>query len=146
MTPSIRPARADDWPAIQALLEARNLPLDGAESHLGDFLVAPRSASEGVAGVAGLERYGNVGLLRSVAVADDLAARGLGTALLRALLRLAGERGIETVYLLTTTAADWFPRFGFTAVRREDLPRALGESAELRGACPGTAIAMQLRL
>ena len=146
MTPTIRPARREDWPSIRALLEARNLPIDGAESHVVDFLVATDPASNAAIAVAGLERYGEVGLVRSVAVADDVAARGLGSALVRALLRRAGEGGIGAVYLLTTTAAGWFPRFGFRVVRRDDLPQALGESAELRGACPGTAVAMELHL
>ena len=146
MTPTIRPARTEDWPSIRALLEARNLPIDGAESHVVDFLVATDPASNAAIAVAGLERYGEVGLVRSVAVADDVAAQGLGSALVRALLQRARERGIGAVYLLTTTAAGWFPRFGFRVVRRDDLPQALGESAELRGACPSTAVAMELRL
>lgn len=146
MTPIIRRARTEDWPSIRALLEALNLPIDGAESHVADFLVATNPPSNIAIGVAGLERYGEVGLIRSVAVADDVAARGLGSALVGALLQNAGERGIGAVYLLTTTAADWFPRFGFRVIRREDLPQALGESAELRGACPSTAVAMELQL
>jgi N-acetylglutamate synthase-like GNAT family acetyltransferase len=146
MTPTLRPAHADDWPGIRGLLEARQLPVDGAEAHLRDFLVATNGVTGALIGVAGLERHGGVGLVRSVAVADDVAARGLGTALVRALLLRAAERGIGAVYLLTTTAAGWFPRFGFRVVRREDLPPALGESAELRGACPGTAVAMELHL
>lgn len=146
MTPSIRPARVDDWQGIRALLVARDLPIDGAEAHVGDFVVATSGAPGPVIGVAGMERYAGVGLVRSVAVVDGVATRGLGTALVRALLERAREQGMRELYLLTTTAAGWFPRFGFRVVRREDLPKALGESAELRGACPSTAVAMQLRL
>jgi hypothetical protein len=36
------------------------------------------------------------------------------------------------VGLLTETAADYFPRHGFTAVDRDPLPAALTASAELR--------------
>jgi amino-acid N-acetyltransferase len=146
MTPSLRAARAEDWPSIRILLQARELPVDGAEAHLPDFLVATSGGSGEIIGVAGLERYGDVGLVRSIAIAHDEAARGLGTALVRTLLQRARDEGVRELYLLTTTAAGWFPRFGFTVVRREDLPHALGESAELRGACPSTAVAMQLHL
>lgn len=146
MTPSIRHACAEDWPSIRALLEARELPLDGAEGHVGDFIVATRGVTGPVIGVAGMERYAGVGLVRSVAVVDDVATQGLGTALVRALLERARDEDMRELYLLTTTAAGWFPRFGFRVVRREDLPPALGESAELRGACPSTAVAMHLRL
>jgi amino-acid N-acetyltransferase len=143
MTPPIRPARSGDWPSIRGLLEARHLPTGGAETHLPDFLVATSETSGVVLGVAGLERYGEIGLLRSVAVGDDLAGKGLGTALVRALLERAREGGVRDVFLLTTTAADWFPRFGFTVARREELPDALNASEELRGACPSSAIAMR---
>ena len=146
MTPVIRPARIEDWPSIRTLLEARDLPIDGAEAHVPDFLVATTGAPDALIGVAGLERYGEVGLIRSVAVANDVAAQGLGTTLVRRLLERARELGIGAVYLLTTTAASWFPRFGFTVIRREDLPQTLGASAELRGACPASAVAMQLSL
>ena len=143
MTPSIRLARASDWPSIRALLEARHLPTDGADTHLPDFIVATNETSGAVLGVAGLERYGNVGLLRSVAVADNLAGNGLGTALVRALLERARGGGVRDVFLLTTTAPDWFARFGFTVARREELPEVLNASEELRGACPRSAVAMR---
>lgn len=143
MTPPIRPARSSDWPSIRGLLEARHLPTGGAETHLPDFLVATSETSGVVLGVAGLERYVDVGLLRSVAVVDDLAGKGLGTALVRALLERARGGGVRDVYLLTTTAPDWFPRFGFTVARREELPEVLNASEELRGACPSSAVAMR---
>jgi len=146
MTHTLRAARAEDWPSIRKLLEARDLPVDGAEAHLPEFLVATSGASGDVIGVAGLERYGDVALVRSVAIAHAEAARGLGTALTRAVVNHAREGGLRALYLLTTTAATWFPRFGFTVVARGELPAVLNESAELRGACPTTAVAMQLHL
>jgi hypothetical protein len=44
--------------------------------------------------------------------------------------------------LLTETAAEYFTRFGFAPVDRDRLPDSLGESAQLRGACPDSAQAM----
>jgi amino-acid N-acetyltransferase len=143
MTRPIRPARASDWPRIRGLLEARHLPIEGAETHLTEFVVATSETGGAVLGVAGLERYGEVGLLRSIAVVEDLAGKGLGTALVRALLERARGGGVRDVFLLTTTAPDWFPRFGFTVARREELPEVLNASEELRGACPSSAVAMR---
>ena len=145
MTPTLRAARPEDWPGIRRLLEARDLPVEGAQVHLAEFLVATGTSTD-VIGVAGLERHGDVGLVRSVAVAADEAARGLGTALTRAVLSRARREGLRSLYLLTTTAATWFPRFGFAVVSRDELPAALNASAELRGACPSTAVAMRLLL
>ena len=146
MTPNIRPARPEDWPSIRALLEARDLPVAGAEAHLRLSLVATDATSSVIVGVAGVERYAEDGLVRSVAVTTEEAGTGLGTALVRALLQRAREEGLRALYLLTTTADRWFPRFGFIVVRREDLPEALSASEELRGACPSTAVAMALQL
>jgi len=140
----VRPASADDWPAIEQLLGTRELPADGARSHLEGFLVAEES--QVVVGCAALERYAEVGLLRSVAVAEPLAGRGLGRELVLRSIDLARRRGIRELYLLTTTAADYFPRFGFEPLPREALPAVLSASEELRGACPASAIAMRLAL
>ncbi len=140
----IRPATPEDWGAVEQLLRARQLPLAGARAHLQHFLVAVEG--ETAVGCIGLERYGDTGLLRSLAVAETHAGRGTGRALVSGLLDLAGRLGLRDVWLLTTTAADYFPRFGFEVVAREALPSSLGASEELRGACPASATAMGLAL
>ena len=70
-----RNATLDDWGVVSALLSKLNLPLEGAESHLPHFILAFDEANQ-LAGIAGMELYGDVGLLRSVAVADP--GKGLG--------------------------------------------------------------------
>ena len=127
---------------ITALLDQHRLPLAGARDHVADFLVATEDAR--VIGVAGLERYGDTALLRSVAVSSPGA--GLGTRLVQAVLEYANQTGVDTVVLLTTTAAEFFPRFGFTTVTREDVPAAVHASAEFQGACPVSATVMRLVL
>ena len=146
MNPRIRRAGQSDWSAVRRLLQERNLPLDGAEQHLASFLVATEEGKGAVVGAVGLERYGDIGLLRSLAVAENLGKHGVGTALVHALIEQARGSGMRALFLLTTTAADWFPRFGFISVRREDLPASLAASDELRGACPASAVAMRLSL
>jgi amino-acid N-acetyltransferase len=80
-------------------------------------------------------------LLRSAVVDPASRGRGIGAALTRAALDLVDGAG-AAVGLLTETAADWFPRFGFIPVDRSTLPPALEGSVELRGACPVSAQAM----
>ncbi len=141
--PRIRPATAADWPQIASLLRGADLPLDGAADHLGDFYVA--AGDDGaLAGVAGLERYGDAALLRSVVVATR--GQGLGQWLVRHTLDAARARGIRQVVLLTTTAADFFPRFGFRRIARDAAPAAVQESQEFQGACPDTAVVMAVDL
>ncbi|HEU5170560.1 MAG TPA: hypothetical protein VFU46_08475, partial [Gemmatimonadales bacterium] len=67
MSAALRPAAPADYPAVAALLGASRLPLDGVPAALGGFVVA--EADRKIVGVAGVEAYGDAGLLRSVAVA-----------------------------------------------------------------------------
>jgi amino-acid N-acetyltransferase len=112
--------------------------------HLRDFVVA--EAGGAMVGCAGIERYGATALLRSVAVAEPERGTGLGGRLTHACLAAARAAGIATVVLLTETADEYFPRFGFRAVERAALPASVSASAELRGACPDSARAMLLEL
>jgi N-acetylglutamate synthase and related acetyltransferases len=68
---------------------------------------------------------------------------GLGLALVDRILRHARERGLGAVYLLTTTAEGYFPRFGFTRVARDEVPDPVRASVEFREACPASAVAMR---
>lgn len=143
-TPSIRAATADDRAAVHALLRDAALPLDGVPDDLAHFLVAEQDGA--LVGVIGLEAYGEVGLLRSAAVAAALRSSGVGERLVRALLDAARTAGIRELTLLTTTAEAWFPRFGFERITRDDAATALQASEEFRGACPASATTMRLRL
>jgi len=138
----IRPATADDWTAIERLLITSDLPLDGARSHLRSFVVAEHDGK--ISGCAALERYGTNGLLRSVAVDATRRGNGVGEELVRQILNVARAEGIESVVLLTTTASEWFPRFGFR--RATEAPVGVKASAEFRGACPESAVLMSLDL
>jgi len=137
----IRPAGPRDLPDIIALLEAGKLPLAGLDAHVATTLVARRNAR--VVGCAALEIHGTVGLLRSVAVDETRRGEGLGHQLTQAALDLARARGVRTVYLLTTTAAAFFPRFGFREVSRDDVDPAVQRSVEFTKACPADAVAMR---
>lgn len=141
-TISLRPAHAADWPAVESLLTAHRLPLDGAREHLSTFVIA--EAGREVVGCAGAEPRGDVALLRSVAVAPGLQHQGIGGQMAALVLEEARRRGFRAVYLLTTTARDYFRRMGFTPADRATAPLALQGSAEFKGACPDTADFMVL--
>ena len=61
-------------------------------------------------------------------------------------LDLARSLGADAAYLLTTTAGDFFPRFGFAPVERADVPDDVKQSIEFRSACPSSALAMRVAL
>jgi amino-acid N-acetyltransferase len=99
-----------------------------------------------VVGTAALELYADGALLRSVAVEPQQQGRRLGHALTEAALRLARDHGVDTVFLLTTTAERFFPKFGFEPIAREDVPASVRASIEFQSACPASAIVMRKRL
>ena len=140
----IRGATAADLPAVIGLLEENKLPLAGIERQVATTLVAQRSAH--VVGCAALEVFGTAALLRSVAVDETRRGEGLGHQLTQAALDLARARGLARVYLLTTTAAAFFPRFGFREVARTDVDHAVRDSVEFTTACPASAVAMRVDL
>ena len=134
---NLRPARPADLPAIVALLRDCGLPPEGADVHLGDFVVVPEG--DALAGCGGVELYGDVALLRSVAVAPAARGRGIGSAIVRRLVDDAAEADVEHLYLLATAAADWFAGLGFEPADRAAAPAELQESAQFTGACPADA-------
>jgi amino-acid N-acetyltransferase len=140
--PEVRLAIAADYPAVIALLEAAGLPSAGVPRALADFLVA--DTESGLAGTIGLERYGSAALLRSAVVRPGDQGSGIGAALVRALLDRARDGEIREIYLLTTTAERWFPRFGFAPIAREQVPDGVRASVEFREACPASAMVMRL--
>lgn len=136
----LRPARAEDHDRVLQLLELADLPRAGVDDSYARFIVAESAGR--VVGVAGLEVHGTDGLLRSVAVAADMRGRGLGGALTDEVLKAAARDGITRVYLLTTTAADFFPRCGFHRIDRDAASEAVKASLEFRELCPSSSVVM----
>jgi amino-acid N-acetyltransferase len=135
-------ANVDDAADILRLLERNRLPLDGLTDHLATAIVARQDGR--IVGSAALEIYSGAALLRSVAVDPALQRHGLGHELTEAALRLARELGVADVYLLTTTAAEFFPKFGFAEIARDEVPSAVKASREFTAACPSSAIVMRM--
>jgi N-acetylglutamate synthase-like GNAT family acetyltransferase len=140
-TPTLRAATMRDLAAVEALLTASGLPLDGVREALADFVVA--EADGALVGVAGLELCGEHALLRSVAVVPEWRSKGLGRALVTRLIADAEARGIQALFLLTTTAEQYFPGFGFTPIAREEVPADVQTTGEFQSACPTTATVMR---
>jgi amino-acid N-acetyltransferase len=137
-------AQKKDAAAVLALLEQNQLPVDGLTEHLPTTVVAREDGR--VIGSAALEVYEHGALLRSVAVNPAVQGQGLGHALTDAALRMAGEYPIDDVFLLTTTAENFFPKFGFERIARDEVPASVQRSVEFTSACPSTAVVMRKRL
>jgi amino-acid N-acetyltransferase len=137
-------ARPEDLDSVLGLLTAHRLPLDGLLDHLATMLVAREDGE--IVGSAALEVHPDGALLRSVAVAPGRQRHGLGAELTEAAIDLARQHRMPAIYLLTTTAERYFPRFGFERVTRADVPEAVRTSVEFTSACPSSATVMRKRL
>ena len=141
---TIENGRRDSIPEVVAFLTANRLPEAGLADHATDLLVARQRS--GIVGSAALEVYGGDALLRSVAVDPAFRGTGLGQRLTRAALDRARGRGATRVFLLTETAAAFFPKFGFTAIDRSSVPESIRGTVEFASACPAAARVMVLEL
>jgi amino-acid N-acetyltransferase len=138
---AIEGARPSDLASIRWLLDIQFLPsADITEEALRYFLVYRDQL--GVSGVIGLERCGDVALLRSLVVASERMGRGIGKGLVAAAESLAAKLQVRSIYLLTTTAADFFESRGFRRIRREQAPPQIQSTQEFSSLCPASAVLM----
>lgn len=108
----LRPAVPADRAAIEALLGAESLPVEGLRTE--DTVVALDEGA--VVGAVALERYGSASMLRSLVVAPTHRRQGIGRRLVGAALDIARWSGGEEVLLASEDAEDYFARFRFVAV------------------------------
>ncbi|MFN2602802.1 MAG: arsenic resistance N-acetyltransferase ArsN2 [Gemmatimonadaceae bacterium] len=138
---TVRRGSAHDITAVEDLLTKTKLPRLDVNDLIDSFIVAEDNGR--VMGVAGVERHGEYGLLRSVAVDPAAQGRGVGRALVEHLIAESNEKGIAELYLLTTTAEKYFPVFGFAMISREATPVEIQETSEFTDLCPSTATVMR---
>lgn len=134
----IRRPEGNEAALYRDLLVAAGLPPDGLDACLRDALVAV-DATGAVRGGVALEVYGEAALLRSLAVAPRDRGAGLGRRLVERVVELAADRGVGRLVLLTETAAAFFETLGFAPASRMEVPAAVQQSVQFRGACPQSA-------
>ncbi|MBN1220961.1 MAG: GNAT family N-acetyltransferase [Anaerolineae bacterium] len=140
----ITPAESTDAKKIGKLLQAAELPADDFIQHLRHFLVAKENGA--LIGAIGLEVSGEFGLLRSLVVAPEFRGLGMGQELCAQILVYAKTLGVRELYLLTTTAAEFFPKLGFQRMDREHVPASIQATQEFATICPATAACMVKKL
>lgn len=140
----IESAQPADKEAVIALLEQGQLLTEDLPIGLPDFFIAKEEGRP--VGVAGLERFGPVALLRSVAVDPQYQGKQIAAQLVGRLLQTTQASGLQDVYLITTTADRYFKRYGFQIVSRQDVPAAIQQTQQFSDLCPSSAIVMKRAL
>lgn len=140
----VRSARPEDLGTLRLLLESAKLDHADLEKFLDNVLVAETGGK--IAGMIGLETYGSTGLLRSAIVGAAFRGAGIGRMLVAKLEERARRQKITALILLTTDAAGYFSRLGFSAISRSEIQGDILRSNQFTGSCPASATVMQKRL
>ena len=137
----IRPAQASDLTVATAWMSAEGLPNDDLTvDHMDSFIVATQVGEP--VGMIGIERFAEVGLLRSLIVDTACRGAGLGARLVMALELSARNEHIDELWLLTIDADRFFTRHGYVVVERDAAPEVIRNTAEFSALCPGDAVLM----
>lgn len=123
---TVRPATVHDVPAIQALV--RPLALEGIlldkeavayYEAIQEFLIVEGAAGQ-VLGCGALHvMWQNIAEIRTLAAAPAARGRGVGHALVAALVERARRLGVASVFCLTFEV-DFFKRQGFRVMENQD--------------------------
>jgi amino-acid N-acetyltransferase len=130
-----------DKEVVTSLLKETDLLTDDLPADLTNFLLARDEGT--LVGVAGIELYREVGLLRSIAVRPDHQGKGIARKLVEQLLAVADKQEVQAVYLITTTADHYFDRYDFAVVNREQVPEAIQQTRQFSSLCPTSAVVMK---
>ena len=134
----IVPASPADWVDIKRLLDGSALSTDDLSPDLLENFLVLREGQILVA-VVGIEGIGPAALLRSLAVSEHLRGDGMGRHMVAAAEVLARRRGVVSLYLLTTTAADYFSKLGYRNTPRETAPAGIRDTPQFSGLCPASS-------
>lgn len=138
---STRPSQA----ATKALLARCDLPTEDLDGLSFEHFLGLGSA-DAPSGVVGLEVFGSVALLRSLAVAPEARGLGHGKTLVDAIEGYARGLGVTELYLLTTTARPFFESLGYAPADRSAAPEPIRATREFSSICPGSAAFLVKRL
>jgi len=141
-SPLLRLARAEDVDGISQLISSATLPAVEVAEWLSSFWVLDDAGT--LLGCAGIERYGDAAVLRSVVVDASLRGSGEGARMTEHALAFARDDGARRCYLFTMTASEFFSRFGFERCRLDDFEPAARKSWQWQGISGSEALAAQV--
>jgi len=134
-------AGADNESEIKQLLAGCDLPYEDITAALVKHFLLVWDGARLIA-VIGLEVKNQVALLRSLAVDAEYRNRGIATGLVGEIEDYAKSLNLDTLYLLTVTAEDFFKKCGYLPTARDSAPVGIQGTAEFKNLCPASASCM----
>lgn len=96
-------------------------------------------------GIVGLEVLDEFGLMRSLCVIDSaLRNKGYGRKMVSLIIELSKSKKIKELYLLTTTAEQFFSKLNFIKINRNEVPEKIKQIEEFNSLCPSIAVCMKI--
>lgn len=146
MEPVIYEQADPRWrPALESLLQSCRLPVEDLPDELQGFTLA-LDQGLAVVGSVGIERVGPYGLLRSFAVYETFRKSGVGQHLYEKALDFARNTSIRELWLITTSADEYFARRGFERIERADVPPEISGTMQFSALCPASSTVMRKRI
>lgn len=136
----LRQARPADLGTITSILDREHLPTQDCHAHLDTFTIL--EVADNIAGIGGLECYGEYGLLRSIVILERFRGEGLGATIIRHIIEQACSQGIHTLYCLTEDAQPFLAGTGFSIILRDTAPKAIRQTQQFSSLCPDSAVLM----
>lgn len=126
---------------VLELLTLANLPTLDIGENVELFSL---ETNEEIIGTGGLEIIGQMALLRSVSVVKSQKNSGYGYFIIQNLEEYAKAQKIKELYLLTTTAKEFFEKkCNYEVVERVNVPIEIQNSQQFASVCPSSAVVMK---
>jgi amino-acid N-acetyltransferase len=140
---NIVPASQNSFSAAIELLKKNNLPTE--DINPGTQLFVVEEGDEIIATVA-VEYDYNDALLRSLSVSESKRSGGMGAELVDFIENYVRQQGVRTIYILTTTAAGFFSKRGYTLIERSNVPQFIKDTKEYSVICVSSSTLMKKQL
>ena len=127
------------------LLRECNLPYSDIKL-AGNWFVGYTNEQGELMATGGLEFYGEYALLRSIAVRKQERGQKMGQRVVDDLVNKARDHQVQTLFLLTETARDFFLSKGFREISRDQIPEAIRQSTQFASVCPSSAACLIMKL
>jgi N-acetylglutamate synthase-like GNAT family acetyltransferase len=126
---------------LKAALTKTGLPVDDLDNPHSLFWRF-ETAADIPAGFGGLEIHAPDALLRSVVTLPQVRGLGIGRAIVSTLEVEARARKCSSVFILTTSQAEFFARLGYRTCARSDVPDPIRRSRQFNAHCCAEAAVM----
>lgn len=125
------------------MLKKNNLPTEDIDT--GKQLFVIEEGEEVIATVA-VEYDYNDALLRSLSVSENKRNKGMGEELVSFIEDYVQKQGVQNIFLLTTTASEFFLKRGYRIIDRSNVPPFIQNTQEYGVICSSTSTLMKKEL